>query len=247
MGEGAAKRCAGLASSSVGEIRGEPTTQAGAPFALGADARDRPDASCSRDPRLEASCLVARRPAGTLVGCGPRPLRGRRRARSCQTESQIRDSPGASRTDLVSFIPLRLPVSPVQLRPDARRPHLRAGHRGRGRHPPAPADPARAGGLHGLRGHRGPRRGAPVPPEPPRHRHSRRGAPRPRRLAGPGADPGHERHPRSHADRPGHRAGQGAGPQCRGRRLPDQAVQPGRAVGPPRGHQPPPGVHGATR
>ena len=140
------------------------------------------------------------------------------------------------------LISLRLPVSPVQLRADARRPHLRAGHRGRGRHPPTPADPARAGGLHGRRGVRGPRRGPPVPPEPPRHRDPRRRAPRPRRLAGPRADPGHERRPGPHAHGPRDRTGQGAGPQCRGRRLPDQAVQPGGAVGPAPGHQPPAGV-----
>jgi hypothetical protein len=36
-GEGAAKRCAGLASSSVGAIRGEPMTQAGALFAPSPD------------------------------------------------------------------------------------------------------------------------------------------------------------------------------------------------------------------
>jgi hypothetical protein len=57
---------------------------------------------------------------------------GVRRSRCRKTESQIRDSPGPSRTDSVSLFPLGLPLSPVQLRPDARRPHLRAGHRGRG-------------------------------------------------------------------------------------------------------------------
>jgi hypothetical protein len=57
---------------------------------------------------------------------------GVRRSRCRKTESQIRDSPGTSRTDSVSLFPLGLPLSPVQLRPDARRPHLRAGHRGRG-------------------------------------------------------------------------------------------------------------------
>ena len=119
--------------------------------------------------------------------------------------------------------------------------HLRAGHRGRGGHPPTPADPARTRGLHGRRGHRGPGRGAPIPPEPSRHRHPRRGAARPRRLAGPRAHPGHERRARPHADGARDRAGQGARPQCRRRRLPDQAVQPGRAAGPPPGHQPPPG------
>ena len=96
-------------------------------------------------------------------------------------------------------------------------------------------------GFSGHRGHAGPGRGPPLPPEAAQPGDPRRGHARPRRVAGPRAHPGHERRARPDADRALHRAGQGPGPQRRGGRLPDQAVQPGRAAGPDPGHQPPPG------
>ena len=145
QGGRSSKRCAGLASSSVGEIRGEPMAQAGAPFALGPPRTQRSrrrttvPASPAADPpasgRSESvwgaqgrfgSVDRARRSATAGATSGPR------RARCRKTESQIRDPPGTSRTDSESLFPLGLSLSPVQLRADARRPHLRAGHRGRG-------------------------------------------------------------------------------------------------------------------
>ena len=133
-GNGAAKRCAGLASSSVGEIRGEPMTQAGAPFALGSKPRHVavrcPGRSIAR-PRPQGD-RVAVRPARCPFSGGP----GRSGTPEGGLEVGHRSHKSAIHQELREptrvLFSLRLPVSPVQLRADARRPHLRAGHRGRG-------------------------------------------------------------------------------------------------------------------
>ena len=242
-GRRAAKRCAGLLRPSVGEIRGEPTARAGAPFARSDPraeagwspaAQSPPIRRCARSASGAESTTAARLRHG--VPCRPRGLVFR-------TVTIPLTEQAESERHGVSFIHIRLPVCPVQLHADARRAHLRAGHRGRGGHPPTPADPARAGGL---RGHRG--------------------APRAATASGSST----RVHPdivildvglpdldgwqvleriRDMSDVPvlmltalGDRAGQGPRAQRRSRRLPDQAVQPGRAAGPPPGHPPAPGA-----
>jgi len=142
-GNGAANRCAGLAS--VGGIRGEPTTRP-AHFS-------RPGADPARNPSGSQQGLIAvpgkasglqrsatGKPANLTRGA---PCKAPEGPKLVNRVTNTRFTWGFARRPIVP-ISLQLPVSPVQLRADARRPHLGAGHRGRSRHPTAPPHPAGA-------------------------------------------------------------------------------------------------------
>ena len=111
--------------------------------------------------------------------------------------------------------------------------HRRApdpGRRRRAGHPRARDDRAALRGLRGGDGRDRPGRAGRGGGQPPPPGRARRHAPRPRRLRRPAAPLGvGPAHPRALPDRPRHRRGQGPGPHPRRRRLPDQALQPGRA------------------
>ena len=217
---------------SVGAIRGEPTTRAGAPFAprtvtwLTAGTRARSRSATAADRGSDTG--VAGRPE--TIRCNSfRPTRSFSRARCPYSRSK---SSLFAQYSCVLMRDGHISVLVIEDEADIRQLLRTLLERE---------------GFAVAEADRGPGRGPPVPPEPSRHRHPRRGPPRPGRLAGARADPGHERRAGPHADRPGNRTGQGAGAQRRRRRLPDQAVQPGRAPGPAAGHQPAPGVQRATR
>jgi len=142
-GNGAANRCAGLAS--VGGIRGEPTTRPAHFSRPGADPAGSPSGSQQRLIAVPGKASGLQRsatgkPANLTRGA---PCKAPEGPKLVNRVTNTRFTWGFARRPIVP-ISLQLPVSPVQLRADARRPHLGAGHRGRSPHPTAPPHPAGA-------------------------------------------------------------------------------------------------------
>lgn len=113
------ERCAGLVSSSVGVIRGEPMTQAGAPFVLARPCPETSHRAPAHGIAFRPDPLTARRVRRFGGGHAAEGAPGLRRRRFSSISQPILRSTSTFTVRLGCPFSPRLPLSPVQLQPDA--------------------------------------------------------------------------------------------------------------------------------